>query len=195
MRKVSIPSIAGQRIRPSYVHAKKKGTIFQVSIPSIAGQRIRPGTGCRGGPSVRRVSIPSIAGQRIRRVVFPGSHERDRGRFNPLDSGATHSTQHAVLASTAAHQREFQSLDSGATHSTCHVLAFGRILAISFNPLDSGATHSTLIDLSSQTRTAMRFNPLDSGATHSTFRGAARGDQLPVQLVSIPSIAGQRIRL
>ena len=39
-----------------------------------------------------RVSIPSIAGQRIRRATSSDGWMYISGSFNPLNSGATHST-------------------------------------------------------------------------------------------------------
>ena len=67
-------------------------------------------------------------------------------RFNPLNSGATHSTRRAASRRSAtAEGRGFNPLNSGATHSTRQrpVGAPREIGARRFNPLNSGATHST----------------------------------------------------
>ena len=77
---VSIPSIAGQRIRPErFRHLEADRLAAQVSIPSIAGQRIR-----------------RIAPREPRRGVVP------QPGFNPLNSGATHSTWRRAARSATA---------------------------------------------------------------------------------------------
>ena len=89
----------------------------------------------------------------------------------------------------------FNPLNSGATHSTAEEERMEyKMLGYCFNPLNSGATHSTWRRvIRSQTASAACFNPLNSGATHSTNLDLM-SKYLANLIVSIPSIAGQRIR-
>ena len=142
------------------------------------------------------VSIPSIAGQRIRPIMYLGTFAVTvTGSFNPLNSGATHSTIYKRLRVGRRYVTCFNPLNSGATHSTkaMRIDQFIALLHVSIPSIAGQRIRPSPSFPIPCWSHAASFNPLNSGATHSTLQALrlCRGRR---SSVSIPSIAGQRIR-
>ena len=119
MRKVSIPSLAGQTARlPLGRGDHLRG--FNGFNPLISGADRATDSGSGIVPmSLTGVSIPSLAGQTARPGTQPGTRVFERlTRFNPLISGADRATVLRCTSTVDTARHCFNPLISGADRAT-----------------------------------------------------------------------------